>query len=479
MVRKTLIGLLLASGLAAPAAAQETGCGWSASTVSFAGSDSQQASCLLRKVLIGGRLAAQAVPSSLLARAGQPYTPPAAELDRLIRLLPSGEQAHFRLNRARPVSTNAAGQAARYFVIHDTSTPYLGNRPFPANLDADPTVNRLAGYLGPNAKAHYFVNRRGEIGVGHDFAVPWRATKLELQIAGLPGRGRFLHIELVQPRRRDPAAGGPTNDRLSPDPGFGAGQYRTVALLYAIASARAGRWLVPAFHATLDAGIADAHDDPQSFDLSRFAAAVDEVLSPSLDAATLPPASAGLVPAGATARWGDTPQRRAWTEAAWAAVKANGTALWRPAFLPQDIAAYCPAYGAQDETGRQLFWVGLLSSLALFESNYDPAVTYRESFPDAQGEPVISRGLLQLSIESANGYGCGITDAQQLHDPATNIACAVRILNRQVPRGGSISARVNGTWNGAAAYWSPFRRPEQRADIAAWTAAQPYCRQRP
>ena len=37
------------------------------------------------------------------------------------------------------------------------------------------------------------------------------------------------------------------------------------------ASVRRGTWLIPAYHSAIDAGIKDAHDDPQNFELERFA----------------------------------------------------------------------------------------------------------------------------------------------------------------------------------------------------------------
>ena len=41
-------------------------------------------------------------------------------------------------------------------------------------------------------------------------------------------------------------------------------------MLYVLASARAGTWMIPAFHANIDRGIPDAHDDPQNFNLAAF-----------------------------------------------------------------------------------------------------------------------------------------------------------------------------------------------------------------
>ena len=63
-----------------------------------------------------------------------------------------------------------------------------------------------------------------------------------------------------------------------PKPGFSKAQYRMLAALYVYASARAGHWLIPAFHATVDAGIPDAHDDPQNFELKQFAAELEKLL---------------------------------------------------------------------------------------------------------------------------------------------------------------------------------------------------------
>lgn len=117
-----------------------------------------------------------------------------------------------------------------------------------------------------------------------------------------------------------------------------------------------------------------------------------------------------------------------------------------------------------------------MSTLARFESNFDPSVSFNEpTIFDAQGNRVVSRGLLQISRESANGYGCGITDEQQLHDPATNLACAARIMNRLVTRDGVIGSTAK-PWKGMAAYWSPFRRTDRRDDMQRWTSAQTFCR---
>ena len=76
-------------------------------------------------------------------------------------------------------------------------------------------------------------------------------------------------------------------------PGFTAAQYEKLALLYTIASVRAGTWIIPAFHSPIDADIRGGHDDPQNFDLDAFAASLDRIL------VALTPAAATVVKASA------------------------------------------------------------------------------------------------------------------------------------------------------------------------------------
>jgi hypothetical protein len=255
-------------------------CGFDRAELQFAGDALAQARCLLRPVEAGGVLAQQpaTLPASLVAVVGAPVGDLKPRLrrylaDRGVADAAVGGSLDAPLSRAR--DDDPAAPAARYFVLHDTSTPWLGDAPaFPP--DDDPALNELARFAGPEAVAHVFVNRRGDTLLGHDFGVPWRATQFEVRRVGLPARGLFLHVELAQPRRRDPA-GSARNDRIAPLPGFTDAQYAQMALLYAAASARRGDWLIPAFHAALDEGIAGAHDDPQHFDIDRFAGALQRL----------------------------------------------------------------------------------------------------------------------------------------------------------------------------------------------------------
>ena len=252
-------------------------CGFDVETLQFAGDALAQARCLLRPVAQGGGVAPQPaqLPGTLAVLIGQPVGDLKPRLQRYLaeRAVPDasiGGPLDAPLSHARDDAPDAP--LARYFVLHDTSTPWLADAAaFPP--DDDPSLNALARFGGPEAVAHVFVNRRGETLLGHDLRVPWRATQLEVRRIGTRSRGLFLHVELAQPRRRDPS-GPPRNDAIAPVPGFTDAQYAQAALLYAAASARRGDWLIPAFHAALDEGIAGAHDDPQHFDIDRFAGAL-------------------------------------------------------------------------------------------------------------------------------------------------------------------------------------------------------------
>ena len=171
---------------------------------------------------------------------------------------------------------------ALYFIIHDTSTPNLLDAEFPADLESNPKARgtNLSVWLNQPV-AHVFVNRLGESLTTTPFADPVKkgfGTKFARDFLKADAKGLQIHIELVQPRRRDPSSPNRDNDLIAPVPGFSDAQYQRLALLYAAASVRRGSWMIPAYHSAIDAGIKDAHDDPQNFDLSKFAAALKSLL---------------------------------------------------------------------------------------------------------------------------------------------------------------------------------------------------------
>ena len=177
------------------------------------------------------------------------------------------------------LSRNKKGTSAKYFVIHDTSTPNFKNKDFPSNINDDTwKQNDVEVRWGKRSGPHAFIGRTGKVIFPINFSVPWRATGFENDVLSRAiSRGLFIHIELVQPRKSK-AGKWKDNDIISPDPGFTQVQYDKLALLYICASARSGNWLIPAYHAVLDQGIKNGHDDPQNFELNIFSESIEKLV---------------------------------------------------------------------------------------------------------------------------------------------------------------------------------------------------------
>jgi hypothetical protein len=181
----------------------------------------------------------------------------------------------------------------------------------------------------------------------------------------------------------------------------------------------------------------------------------------------------GAVHAADYGAWASANPGGTWTQAAEAAVSQSTLHQ----LVPVDAARYCPRYAHIDKSDRDRFWVALLSAMALPESKFDPGAQYVErEIHDASGKNVVSRGLLQISVESANQerYGCKIKQAEDLHDAATNLACAVKILNYWVAKDDSIGAR-RGAHRGGAQYWSVLRRGKHVSEIRRFTRKLDVC----
>lgn len=259
-------------------------CGFDAATRSFRGTPAQQAECLTRAVGRGAAIGAPTLTPFLRERVGRNINVTRARLAAYL--------AELNVDPARLGGPIAEPVSARYFIIHDTSTPNCSDEDFsrqlcpargimPPNRDT-PQWAALAKFFGhpkpfPNRLAHAFTNRIGDSVTEVAFSAHISTTKFEGCSDAAAKMGLFLGIENIQPRIGAPAVPAPgkkANDLIAPVPGFTAAQYRRLALLYVTASARQGRWLIPAFHAVVDSRYADGHDDPQNFDMSAFSDAV-------------------------------------------------------------------------------------------------------------------------------------------------------------------------------------------------------------
>jgi hypothetical protein len=254
-----------------------------------------QAKCLLRQPKIFGNVGLTL--TSLPAPFDQLLTRPTIDIskEQLRRYLQAQgiNEADIGGSLDNPVSrtnnNNPSAELARYFIIHDTSTPNLGNANFPNNINQSSwEFNNFNKYgSGEKSPAHIIINRVGESVTRKDFNIPWRSTKRESdQFCGVNKcKGLFLAVELVQPRKCQPNAGQiqcspPTkNDAKSPDPGFTKAQLDRLAVVYVAASVRRGKWLIPAFHVVLDQIVQGGHDDPQNFNLDQWSKQLNDILT--------------------------------------------------------------------------------------------------------------------------------------------------------------------------------------------------------
>lgn len=254
-----------------------------------------QAKCLLRQPKIFGNVGLTL--TSLPAPFDQLLTRPTIDIskEQLRRYLQAQgiNEADIGGSLDKPVSrtnnNNPRAELARYFIIHDTSTPNLGNDTFPNNInEASWEFNNFNKYgSGDNSPAHIIINRVGQSVTRKDFNTPWRSTRRESeQFCGVNKcKGLFLAVELVQPRRCQPNPGQSQcspprkNDAKSPDPGFTKAQLDRLAVVYIAASVRRGKWLIPAFHVVLDQIVPGGHDDPQNFNLDQWSKQLNDILT--------------------------------------------------------------------------------------------------------------------------------------------------------------------------------------------------------
>jgi len=160
-------------------------------------------------------------------------------------------------------------------------------------------------------------------------------------------------------------------------------------------------------------------------------------------------------------RWDHRGDAALWTRAALAAVEAAGL----PTVVPEDIAAWCPAYARNDDRRRAAFWAGVLSAMARYESNHDP---------QAVGGGGLYHGLLQILPSTARQYGCAAGTGEALRNATANLECAVLISAENVIRDDAV-ARDDGRNAGLARDWGPMTVDARAADMAEWTRAQDYC----
>lgn len=141
----------------------------------------------------------------------------------------------------------------------------------------------------------------------------------------------------------------------------------------------------------------------------------------------------------------------------------------------------------------KLCWAKLISKASYHESKWDPSVKFEECSSKkgtygsngvyvkslnkycmmSNGEIVTSRGLMQISKDSANSsrYNCGIVDSKDLHIPAKNLECTVKISGYQINKAGVLMGEEK---LGMAAYWSVCRKFKDGKIKDSWTLIDNY-----
>lgn len=168
--------------------------------------------------------------------------------------------------------------------------------------------------------------------------------------------------------------------------------------------------------------------------------------------------------------------KKSWSEHVYSELPKLGPDLL--ASNPRDAKIFCPNFENLSESERKQFWAFFISSMVKFESDFNPKVAYTEGFKDNRNKYVISRGLLQISIESSKGYHCKFADERELHDPLMNLSCGIKILNHWMKRDQRIASRSGISWKGGARYWSVLRQARKTSymSIVKWSNDLPFCK---
>ena len=117
--------------------------------------------------------------------------------------------------------------------------------------------------------------------------------------------------------------------------------------------------------------------------------------------------------------------------------------------VPRDVRRFCPRFYELSEEDKRAFWAYLFQALAGAEAGLDPTTRVRHTEPEVavidkvSGRAVRSEGLLQLTYEDRDRYGCNFDwnhdktlkpddPDKTILDPKNNLECGVKILDNQI-----------------------------------------------
>jgi len=135
--------------------------------------------------------------------------------------------------------------------------------------------------------------------------------------------------------------------------------------------------------------------------------------------------------------------------------------------VPHGVRKFCPRFYTMSETDKRVFWAYFFQALAGAEAGLNPTSRVRHTEPEVAvtdkvtHRAVRSEGLLQLTYEDSDRYGCSFDwahdkalpakdPAKTILQPKNNLECGVKILENQIitQRHELISRK---------SYWSPLQ----------------------
>lgn len=113
------------------------------------------------------------------------------------------------------------------------------------------------------------------------------------------------------------------------------------------------------------------------------------------------------------------------------------------------VKSYCPRFGQESEADKRAFWAYVFQALAGAEAGLNPVTDVRHSQPalarkdTVSGRPTRQEGLLQLTYEDSDRYGCDFDwehdkalpekdPAKTILQPKNNLVCGVKIMEKQI-----------------------------------------------
>jgi hypothetical protein len=117
--------------------------------------------------------------------------------------------------------------------------------------------------------------------------------------------------------------------------------------------------------------------------------------------------------------------------------------------VPRDVRRFCPRFYQMEETDKRAFWAYFFQALAGAEAGMNPRTNVRHTQPEVAvvdavtHQLVHSQGLLQLTYEDQQRYGCEFDWQADKHlpphdpqrtilNPENNLKCGINILSNQI-----------------------------------------------